>query len=321
MLDLGLYDRIRLSRHPWLQKVIAEGFLRFDYRKVDLRVEGLSNLPNEPVVLAMNHTDDFNYWPLQYRLHLGGEYTATWVKGKNYEHPALSTFMRLSNNIPVASRGYLLTRDFMNVMGRRPEPSEYRALRLALDELEAPGATTVPREVLETRRDMLGRTFEPTREPYHVAMEALMRQLMGRFVELNEQAHALGLHILVFPQGTRSKRLSRGHMGLAQMALHLGAPIVPVGCSGSDLVYPGRSIVCKPGRIIYRIGKPMRDLSEIAPTESFEPFTREAEADHGDAFQGIVDRVMDAINELVDEPYRYTDDRVSDGTSGTDRFV
>ncbi len=321
MLDLDLYDRVWLSARPPVQRLIADGFLRFDYRKVDLSVEGLERLGDRPVVFAMNHTDNFNYWPFQYRLHLDGRYTATWVKGKNYEHPARRWFMLTTNNLPVASRGYVLTRDFLSVTGRRPTADEYRALRDSVDALEDPPAGSVPREVLERPRDMLGRRFWPHRERYPEAVEALMNLFHGRFVDLNRRALDLGLNVLVFPQGSRSIRLSRGHIGLAQLALHLDVPIVPVGCSGSDVVYPGNSMRAKPGRIVYRIGEPMRDWGDLAPKEPFAPFTRAAEETHRDRFQAVVDRVMDAINDLVDEPYRYSDDHLSDGTEGTHRFV
>lgn len=321
MLDLDLYDRVWLSARPPVQRVIADGFLRFDYRKVDLSVEGLERLGDRPVVFAMNHTDNFNYWPFQYRLHLDGRYTATWVKGKNYEHLARRWFMLTTNNLPVASRGYVLTRDFLSVTGRRPTADEYRALRDSVDALEDPPAGSVPREVLERPRDMLGRRFWPHRERYPEAVEALMNLFHGRFVDLNRRALDLGLNVLVFPQGSRSIRLSRGHIGLAQLALHLDVPIVPVGCSGSDVVYPGNSMRAKPGRIVYRIGEPMQDWGDLAPKEPFAPFTRAAEETHRDRFQAVVDRVMDAINDLVDEPYRYSDDHLSDGTEGTHRFV
>ena len=324
MLDLALYDRVRIYRRPLMQRLIADFFLRFDYRKVEIVVEGRENLPETPVIFAMNHTDNFNYWPFQYSLHRDpGVYTATWVKGKNYEHPLVAEFMRLTNNIPIASRGYVITRDFIDVTGRRPEPDEYRALRTALDELGDVDASAVPRALLEQGRDMLGRRFEPERESYVDAMDDLMRQLMDRFVKMNEHAVDIGVHILVFPEGTRSIRLSRGHIGLAQMALHLGIPIVPVGCNGCDLVYTSRSAFTKPGRIVYRIGEPMpiEGFADVAPKERFEPFTRETEAKHTDALQAVVDRVMDEINELLDERHRYGEDRASDGTRGTDRFV
>jgi 1-acyl-sn-glycerol-3-phosphate acyltransferase len=323
VLDLALYDRVHLSRRPPLQRLIADLFLRFDYRKVDLVVEGLENLPAEPVVLAMNHTDNFNYWPLQYRLHQRDRYTATWVKGKNYESPGVSAFMRWTNNIPIASRGYVITRDFLNVLGRRPDPDEYRALRDAVDALAPVDRGAVPLRLLEQGRDMLGRRFDPSREPYHEAVEALMRQLTRRFLDLNAEAHARGCDVLVFPQGTRSIRLSRGHIGLAQIACFLEAPVVPVGCSGTDRIYPGRSFRAKPGRAVYRIGRPMplSEFTDVLPSEPFEPFSREAEARHRDCLQAMVDRVMDAIDPLLDAPYRYGDEKRSDGTRGIDRFV
>jgi len=321
MLDLSLYDRVHLSARPPAQRFIAEAFLRFDYREVDLVVEALEHLPPRPVVLAMNHTDNYNYWPLQYRLHKDNVYTATWVKGKNYEHPLVSAFMRWTNNIPIASRGYVITRDFLNVVGRRPDPQEYRALRDAADALGDVDRGAVPAAVLTRARDMLGRPFEPSRERYADAVDALMGLLMGRFIDLNERAHGLGAHVLVFPQGSRSVRLSRGHIGLAEVALHLGAPIVPVGCNGCDRVYTGRSIRTEPGRIVYRIGEPMTDFGDLAPAEPFVPFSREAEAAHRERFQAIVDRVMDAIDDLLDERHKYSEDHRSDGTRGTERFV
>ncbi len=323
MLDLALYDKVHLSRRPPAQRLIAELFLRFDYRKVDLVVEGLSNLPDRPVVLAMNHTDNFNYWPLQYRMHQEDRYTATWVKGKNYEGRGVSAFMRWTNNIPIASRGYVITRDFLNVLGRRPDPDEYRALRTAIDQLTPVPRGAVPARLLEQGRDMLGRRFDPRAEAYHEAIEGLMDALTGRFLDLNRKAHDVGCDVLVFPQGTRSIRLSRGHIGLAQIAIFLGADIVPVGCNGTDTLYPGRSFRAKPGRAVYRIGEPipLASFGDLLPGPSFKPFTREGEEAHRASLQAMVDRVMDAINGLLDPPYQYSDEKESDGTSGTDRFV
>ncbi|MGE0788652.1 MAG: lysophospholipid acyltransferase family protein [Sandaracinaceae bacterium] len=328
MLDLGLYDRVWLSRRPPAQRLIAELFLRFDYRNVDLRLEGVERLPEHPVVLAMNHTDNFNYWPLQYQLHKLDRYTATWVKGKNYEHPGVSAFMRVTNNIPIASRGYVITRDFLGVMGRRPEPEEYRALRDAVDrgeavEREAVERGVVPRKVLEQGRDMLGRRFDPARERYDQAVQRLMDRFTERFLDLNREAYRIGCDLLVFPQGTRSVRLSRGHIGLAQIACVLGADIVPVGCNGTDGVYPGRSFRARPGRAVYRIGAPMplSSFADLLPDPPRDAFSREAEREHRAAFQAIVDRVMDRIDGLLDEPYRYTRDKESEGTRETERFV
>ncbi len=323
MLNLDLYDKIRLSLRPISQRLIAELFLRFDYRQVKIDVEGFDRLPEGPVIYAMNHTDNFNYWPFQYAMHRElRRYMAAWVKGKNYEHPVVSRFMRATNNIPLASRGYLITRDCLNTLSRRPTDDEYRALRTAVETHQA-AESPAPPELNTRARDMLGRPFNPARESYGEAMSELFSELMRRFVALNQHAFDIGLDVLVFPQGTRSIRLSRGHIGLAQMALHLGATIVPVGCSGSDHVYPGRSFRASPGHITYRIGEPFAPeaWATLAPEGCSAPFDPEVEARGRDAYQAVVDRVMERINTLVDEPYRFSEDQESDGTRGTARFV
>jgi hypothetical protein len=131
MLNLALYQQTRLQPRPLAHRAIADGFLRHEYRrKVALRVVGLERIPEGPVIYAMNHTDAFNYWPFQYALHRAAErYTAAWVKGKNYDGFVASRFMRWTNNIPLASRGYVITRDFVSTVGRLPSADEYRVLR------------------------------------------------------------------------------------------------------------------------------------------------------------------------------------------------
>jgi 1-acyl-sn-glycerol-3-phosphate acyltransferase len=323
MLDLALLESTHLRRRPLAQSVIAELFLRVDYRKLDIVIEGLERLPAGPVIYAMNHTDNFNYWPFQYEIRRKlRRYTASWVKGKNYENRVSSTFMQLTNNIPLASRGYIQTRDASNVLGRRPTNDEYRALREAVD-VGDPVDGAIPRAILDTPRTILGRRFDPAREHYVEAVDSLFNEMIRRFVALNEEAMAIGLDLLVYPQGSRSIRLSRGHIGLGQMALHLGATIVPVGCSNGDLVYPSRSPVCKPGQIIYRIGTPIppEELAPFAIEGGFTPFDRHAEHKYRDRFQGVVDLVMGRIDGLVDERHRFSDDGRSDGARGTDRFL
>lgn len=331
MLDLARLERIRLTARPRFQRVVAYALLRPNYElppRVDIVFEGQEKVPDEPVIFAMNHTDRYNYWPFQYSLwRRTGRFTATWVKGKYYENAFVGRFMEMTNNIPTVSRGYLITKDFIATMERRPSDAEYEALRTLVDaaahkqELEPPAA--VPRELLTRPREMLGRRFDPSRESYAAAVEALFRLMMQRFVELNEEAAGLGLDLLIFPQGTRSVRLSRGRVGLSQIAMHLGLPVIPVGCSGSDKVYPGSSPIGRPGRIVYRFGEPIRQANAAAWVESgsFEPFTAEAEATHRDCFQRYVDDVMNRINNLVDPEYQFSADGGSQGVAGSHRFV
>jgi len=146
--------------------------------------------------------------------------------------------------------------------------------------------------------------------------------MMARFVELNAEAVSIGLDLLVFPQGTRSKRLLPGHDGIAQMALHLQIPIVPVGCNGADLVYPGASPFARRGRIVYRIGEPIEpaELAPYAVGEAFAPFSAEAERRFGDRFAGVAELVTGRIDALLDPEYRRAE--TSDATArGVDRFV
>jgi 1-acyl-sn-glycerol-3-phosphate acyltransferase len=97
--------------------------------------------------------------------------------------------------------------------------------------------------------------------------------------------------------------------------------VVPVGCSGSDRVYPGGLPVARPGHIVYRFGDPIRPADAAWVDEPFEPFTAEAETRHQAPFQRYVDDVMQRIDGLVDPEYRFGADQESEGVSGSNRFV
>ena len=289
VLTLERLKKTQLAAAPMGQRLVANIVLAWDYklpRPTLITLEGTHNLPKgRGVFFAMNHTDRFNYWPFQYELHrqrLG--YTATWVKPKYYENPAVGWFMERMNNIPLPSRGYLISTEFRATHGRSPNADEYRDLRNRANAGELPG------------------------------FEARWSEMMAEVIRLNRHAmEELGLHVLVFPQGRRSVQLTRGHTGMMQMARYLDAPIVPVGCSGSNHCYPGNSPFSKGGAVTYRMGAPM----EPGGPEGVMPFSREA-ASHEAAYQSATDGVMEAINGLVDPPYQWgaaVDD------SGVDRFI
>ena len=311
--------------------MVARAILRPNYTLARTRIdlEHEERIPGEPVIFALNHTDRYNYWPFQYALwRRHGRFTATWVKGKYYENPFVGGFMERMNNLPTVSRGYIITKDFTLTLGRRPTDEEYASLRRRVDaeargEPAPDGLAPVPEGLLTEPRSILGRPFDPSRERYAEAICAVFTTMMGRFVELHEEAFAKGLDILIFPQGTRSIRLSRGHIGMAQVALRYQKTIVPVGCSGSDRVYPGSSPVAKAGKITYRFGVPI-PYAEMTPFhihEPFTPFDAADEARHRERFQGLTDLVMDRIDALVDEPYRFGEDGESEGVSGSERFI
>ncbi len=75
-----------------------------------------------------------------------------------------------------------------------------------------------------------------------------------------------GQVLMVFPEGTRSftGELQQPKDGLAMLALRTGAPIVPIGVSESDRVWPrGRKIPRPGGRVVMRVGKPFRVADEL----------------------------------------------------------
>ena len=76
-------------------------------------------------------------------------------------------------------------------------------------------------------------------------------------------------HVLfVFPEGTRSPNgaLQQARDGLALLALRTGAPIVPIGISGSDRVWPrGQRLPHPGGHVIVRVGPAFRPADELPP--------------------------------------------------------
>lgn len=94
----------------------------------------------------------------------------------------------------------------------------------------------------------------------------------------------------LFPEGTRSPdgRLYRGKTGPVRLAVRTGAPIVPIGLTGTRDVMP-------PHTLLPRFGRPV--------TVRFgQPFTVTAGEGSVDLRAGA-DRVMRAIQELTGQPY------------------
>ena len=315
MISHELLQSIHIRKNPIAQKVFAK-ILGVSYTlptKTNIVVEGWENIPDEPCFLAMNHTDRFNYWPFQYMLSkTKQEYTCTWVKAKYFTNPFVRSFLLACNNIPVAPKGTLITKAFVKKMERKPTGEEYRFIRSFLQQGGTPDESVAhffgqnPNKVVEE-------------------IESEFASLSDEVVRLNKEALEMGHHILIFPQGTRSIRLSKGHIGLAQMSQRLRTPIVPIGCSGSDLCHKGSNPWAKGGTITYRIGSPIstdspKIINHQVPAD-FVPFSANAQQLYKDSFQAITDVIMDEINELVDPQYQYSVDKKSDGVQGIERFM
>jgi len=327
MLDLARLRRVKLVKTPPGQVLMAEAVLRPDYRfprRTEIVLEGIDEHLDRGrgYIFAMNHTDRFNYWPFQWKLReRGWGYTATWVKGKYYENPFIAAFMDAMNNIPMPSRGYVIASEFKKRLGRPPGNLEYRVLRNLVDGVRSadePLGSEVPNAV----RDFIGSAPEAYLAEFERTFAAMIREVVRLSRYAFDELHQ---HLLIFPEGTRSKRLRRGRTGVAQIAQHLRAPIVPVGCNGSDKLYPGNSPFSKGGRVVYRVGKPIEAEDPafadfLVPADEL-PFTRIASEKYGDRYQAITDVVMARIEQLLDERYRPAEGSEGGEVTGVDRFL
>lgn len=107
---------------------------------------------------------------------------------------------------------------------------------------------------------------------------------------LDQQRRILedGRAVALYPEGTRSLdgRLYRGRTGAAFLALQTGAPVVPVGLIGTDLVMPvGARLPTLRQRVTVRFGEPL-DLTRHGPASS------------GRARRLATDEIMAAIHAL-----------------------
>jgi 1-acyl-sn-glycerol-3-phosphate acyltransferase len=98
---------------------------------------------------------------------------------------------------------------------------------------------------------------------------------------------AAGRPIGIFPEGTRSRDgvLREPRAGVALLAIRSGAPLLPVGITGSGKIFPGRSRWPHRTRVEIKIGEPFRlphqptgHLDRTALDEGTERVMREVAA-------------------------------------------
>jgi len=304
MVDLEYLKNINLVSDPRTQKIVGTLFLKPNYeifRKVDIRFENIDRIPrDENVIFAMNHTDRFNYWPFQYKLwRMKYPFTTVWVKGKYYRNSLLAKGLDLCNLIPVPSMGYLIEEFYKKRFGKRIDREEYRKIRDVIDEKY---------EDLETYRQNLAEITQLMGESFVDFIRDLYERIMEKVADLSIYAlFEKGLSVIIFPEGTRGSQLGEGRTGIAQVALHTGKTIVPVGCNNSDAIYPGSSPVAQSGWITYRIGEPLTladQLKEFRISEKFKLLSRESQQKYREKFEGATAVIMKAINAQLDEKYR-----------------
>ncbi|UCE87835.1 MAG: 1-acyl-sn-glycerol-3-phosphate acyltransferase, partial [Deltaproteobacteria bacterium] len=130
-------------------------------------------------------------------------------------------------------------------------------------------------------------------------------------------------NVIVFPQGTRSKRLLPGKPGLAQFALRHEVPVVPVGSMGSENAYPGASPWAGGATCVYRIGTPLTvedALADCRIEKPYAPFTREADV-YADRFARATQRITAAIDDLLEDAYTLAAEHEADARPRADRLI
>jgi len=321
---------LKLHANPWTHRAVIK-LVHLDFQfpqKTHITLENRHRIPKDrAVIFAMNHPDRYNYIPFMYQLvRLNYPAVAPWVKGKYYENFLMAKFLDWTNNIPIPSRGYIITKDFQLTMHRRPNKTEYRQLRnlvdgrITLDNLLAQANEAIKQFVTTPHAD-----FDPQAQPYDKYIETKYNHFM-RIVTRHSIDALLNktINLLIFPQGTRSLRLLPGHPGIAQIALKTGAPVIPIGCNGSDKLYPSSSPFSSGGHIVYRIGEPLTVDGALAPfaiSEPFEPFTKKAELKFGSRFQAATDFIMEHINELLNPEYQFAPNATPVADDSAKRFV
>jgi len=97
----------------------------------------------------------------------------------------------------------------------------------------------------------------------------------------------------IYPEGTRSRdgRLYRGRTGVAHLALTSGAPVVPVGVTGTQDLQPVGSKLPRLAKVTVRFGEPLhfRQQYDSVPL--------------GRARREVTDQVMNAIQRLSGQPF------------------
>jgi len=285
-----------------------------------VRVE-MENYPalTEPVLFAVNHTHYFDFLPSRVAIWAQqGLKTVTFVKYRAFQNRLEGAYMKRLGNIPLGSRGYLLSADFARVHGRKPELAEYRELRAHLDEGER--LSDGPLQALLTQpRDMLGLDFDPEQSSYREMMEGCYSKAMSNTLAHAQTVLDAGLSLHIYPQGLYSTRLSQGRIGAVQIAAKLGIPIVPVGFSGMNKLFAPMGIIPKKKGVLHmRFGDPYRiERQELHDFQAFEP--REEQR-----LRPVLEQetalLMDKINDLLDPECARGEDLVGDGIQGVGRF-
>ena len=322
MLTATAFRRQRAIAHPlwlWVGGTALDLQERLTQTRID--VEGFDRLSRTPVLLASNASHMYDVFPLRCLLRRSGIPTVSVAKGKYFQQPMMQWALGRVGVVPIVSRGYLLVADFVAVHSRRPDETEYHALRRHVDS-DVPLPASRALDVLrDTTRDIVGFEFTPSIESYRHAMLRAYESCMLETVRLAKSAVERGHHVHLYPEGTVSSRLSTGRRGAVQLARALGLAIQPVGISGCREAFARpHSARLRGGRITIRFGAPWTHATAALPS-AFKPFPPQHERDCAPLLDEATASLMQRIDDLLEPSYRHSPTHVHDGSSGVGRFL
>jgi 1-acyl-sn-glycerol-3-phosphate acyltransferase len=321
MLDRAFFETYPVvPSSGWEQGVTALWRAMERLTGTRVRLENLEALPRQPVLIATNSTQKYDFLPIRSGLRREGVPTVTVTKGKNYHQPVMGFLLKRLGVVPIASRGYLLLVDFVSTVGRRPTDEEYRALRSHVDEGTPLPEGEVSQRLESTARELLGYRFDPGAGSYRQLIRRVYAAVMGQTLRLSREAVEAGHHVQMYPEGTVSSRISEGRIGAVQMAWALKLPIVPAGMSGCRRAFRGQVPLLRGGEISIRFGRPYELPRDLLPAD-FVPFDPEHEARHKSALKEATYDLMSRLDGLVDPGLRRQEGFEPDGTRGTRRFL
>ncbi|MBA2664538.1 MAG: 1-acyl-sn-glycerol-3-phosphate acyltransferase [Bradymonadaceae bacterium] len=309
-----------VARARWSRGVYRAAMVSFALGgRTRVAIEGEQYLPREPAIFAVNHTHSYDFLPMRVALFGRGLNLVTWIKARAFGDPLSAAFFSKTGNIPLCSRGYVIAADFRDLIGRRPSEDEYRALRDFIDDSVALPDNALFAKLQGEPRDMLGIRFEPSTTGYRDAIRTLYFEMMQATLELARRCVEAGHHMQIYPQGSVSRRLSPGHVGIIHAAMALRLPIIASGQSGCREAFVGAGPLTRKGQIVLRLGEPAH-IDYSAYPGDFRAFHPDDEDRHRARLEADTAGIMERVNALLDPAYQWAPDRQSDGKQGTARF-
>ena len=145
-----------------------------------------------------------------------------------------------------------------------------------------------------TRRDSVGRVTAAFLTALgHVPVERSGGREGMAAIETSLRILARGELLGIYPEGTRSPdgRLYRGRVGVARLWLESGAPLIPCGVIGTNIVQPRGQRVPRRGRVVVRFG----------PAVDPNPYLGQKRT--GLLYREVTDEIMSRIQGLSGQEY------------------